>query len=114
MLALLCMPHHTCIIAGCAAPLRLLCFACHATLAPVRAPDRCAAALPARTQPLPNFECPFPSQVWIRQHETKEETVLFQELPHALRNEVAWQACKAVFRQACTALHCCRSTEQRL
>lgn len=42
----------------------------------------------------------FPSleQVWIRQHETKEETVLFQELPHALRNEVAWQACKAVFK----------------
>lgn len=39
-------------------------------------------------------------QVWIRQNETKEETVLFQELPHALRNEVAWQACKSVFRQA--------------
>jgi hypothetical protein len=41
----------------------------------------------------------FYAEVWIRQHETKEETVLFQELPHALRNEVAWQACKAVFRQ---------------
>lgn len=39
-----------------------------------------------------------PPQVWLRQHETKEETVLFQELPHALRNEVAWQACKQVFR----------------
>lgn len=37
-------------------------------------------------------------QVWIRQHEVKEDTVLFQELPHALRNEVAWQACKANFR----------------
>lgn len=40
--------------------------------------------------------------------------MLFQELPHALRNEVAWQACKAVFRQACTALHCCQSKEQQL
>ena len=91
-----------------------------------------------------------PRQVWIRQHETKEETVLFQarppasqglgclaalvgrgpwcaagatrplappqhsrsarprpppppplppqELPHALRNEVAWHACKPIFR----------------
>ncbi|KAI7843229.1 hypothetical protein COHA_003209 [Chlorella ohadii] len=41
----------------------------------------------------------FYAEVWIRQHETKEETVLFQELPHALRNEVAWQACKAVFKK---------------
>lgn len=41
-----------------------------------------------------------PSQVWIRQHEVKEETVLFQELPHALRNEVAWNACKPIFRRA--------------
>lgn len=38
-----------------------------------------------------------PVQVWVRQHEVKEETVLFQELPHALRNEVAWQACRSVF-----------------
>ena len=38
--------------------------------------------------------------MWIRQHEVKEDTVLFQELPHALRNEVAWQACKANFRWA--------------
>jgi hypothetical protein len=36
--------------------------------------------------------------VWLRQHEVKEETVLFQELPHALRNEVAWQACRAKLR----------------
>jgi hypothetical protein len=36
--------------------------------------------------------------VWIRQHEQKEETLLFQELPHSLRNEVAWQACRRKFR----------------
>lgn len=30
--------------------------------------------------------------------------MLFQELPHALRNEVAWQACKAVFRWAAEAV----------
>ncbi|KAL4425355.1 hypothetical protein ABPG75_009371 [Micractinium tetrahymenae] len=39
----------------------------------------------------------FYAEVWVRQHEVKEETVLFQELPHALRNEVAWQACKGMF-----------------
>ncbi|KAL4446679.1 hypothetical protein ABPG77_007923 [Micractinium sp. CCAP 211/92] len=39
----------------------------------------------------------FYAEVWVRQHEVKEETVLFQELPHALRNEVAWQACRSVF-----------------
>lgn len=39
------------------------------------------------------------AQVWIRQHEVKEESMLFLELPHALRNEVAWQACKPIFRR---------------
>jgi hypothetical protein len=43
-------------------------------------------------------------QVWIRQHETREETVLFQELPHALRNEVAWHACRRKFRRALLAV----------
>ncbi len=61
---------------------------------------RCVLCLAHSSCRPPANAAPFhgPPQVWIRQHETKEETVLFQELPHALRNEVAWQACKAVFK----------------
>ena len=38
------------------------------------------------------------AEVWVHQHEVKEDTVLFQELPHALRNEVAWHATHRMFR----------------
>lgn len=35
--------------------------------------------------------------MWVRQAEEGDEAQIFRELPYALRNEVSWQLCKAVF-----------------
>jgi len=37
------------------------------------------------------------AEVWVRHSESKEETELFKELPHVLRNEVAWSVLNPVF-----------------
>lgn len=34
-------------------------------------------------------------QVWLHHVESSEDTHLFRELPHILRNEVAWNALQA-------------------
>lgn len=39
-------------------------------------------------------------QVWLRQAENAEDTGLFLELPHVLRNEVSWHVNHNMFRWA--------------
>jgi hypothetical protein len=36
--------------------------------------------------------------VWLRQSENREDTALFLELPHVLRNEVSWTVNHTIFR----------------
>ena len=38
------------------------------------------------------------AQIWLRQDEERTATILFQELPHALRNEVAWNGVASLFK----------------
>ncbi|GAB4817519.1 hypothetical protein N2152v2_004565 [Parachlorella kessleri] len=40
----------------------------------------------------------FYAEVWLRQSGNSEDTQLFQELPHVLRNEVAWKVNEHIFR----------------